>query len=102
MIRKYNNRKLPTNPWHRKEEPLNHHGTPGRQTKPSNHLSLPIKDDCITRIHIKQRTTKHITNTYSYYGSNNKQQVTTTTESLPLDSSLSHGGRGGLNACYWY
>ena len=53
MIRKYNNRKLQTNPWHRKEEPHNNHETPGRQTKPSNQLSLPIKDDCKTRIGIK-------------------------------------------------
>ena len=31
------------NPWHREEEPLNHHETPGRQIKQSNQLSLPIK-----------------------------------------------------------
>ena len=29
------------NPWHRKEEPLNHHETPERQIKQSNQLSLP-------------------------------------------------------------
>ena len=28
------------NPWHREEEPLNHHETPGRQIKQSNQLSL--------------------------------------------------------------
>ena len=33
MIRNYHNHKLQTTPWHRKEEPLNHHETPGRQIK---------------------------------------------------------------------
>ena len=41
MIRKYHNHKLQTTPWHREEEPLNHHKTPGRQIKQSNQLSLP-------------------------------------------------------------
>ena len=41
MIRKYHNHKLQTTPWHREEEPLNHHATPGRQIKQSNQLSLP-------------------------------------------------------------
>ena len=27
MIRKYHNHKLQTTPWHREEEPLNHHET---------------------------------------------------------------------------
>ena len=36
MIRKYHNHKPQTTPWHREEEPLNHHGTPGRQIKQSN------------------------------------------------------------------
>ena len=36
MIRKYHNHKLQTTPWHREEEPLNHHKTPGRQIKQSN------------------------------------------------------------------
>ena len=46
MIRKYHNHKPQTTPWHREEEPLNHHETPGRQIKhrPGNQLSLfPIK-----------------------------------------------------------
>ena len=30
MIRKYHNHKLQTTPWHREEEPLNHHETPGK------------------------------------------------------------------------
>ena len=38
MIRKYYNHKPKTNPWHREEEPHNHHQTPGRQTKQSNQL----------------------------------------------------------------
>ena len=33
MIRRYHNHKPQTTPWHRKEEPLNHHETPGRQIK---------------------------------------------------------------------
>ena len=37
MIRNYHNHKL------REEEPHNNHKTPGRQTKQSNKLSLPIK-----------------------------------------------------------
>ena len=41
------------NTWHREEEPLNHHETPGRQIKQSNQLSLPHQDDCNTRMDIK-------------------------------------------------
>ena len=43
MIRKYHNHKLQTNPWHREEELHNNLETPGRQTKQSNQLSLPIE-----------------------------------------------------------
>ena len=39
--------------WHREEEPLNHHETPGRQIKQSNQLSLPHQDDCNTKMDIK-------------------------------------------------
>ena len=45
--------KLQTTPWHREEEPLNHHETPGRQIKQSNQLSLPHQDDCNTRMDIE-------------------------------------------------
>ena len=45
--------KLQTTPWHREEEPLNHHETPGRQIKQSNQLSFPNQDDCNTRMDIK-------------------------------------------------
>ena len=41
------------NPWHREEEPLNHHETPGRQIKQSIQLSLHHQDDCNTRMDIK-------------------------------------------------
>ena len=75
MSRKYQNHKLQTTPWHREEEPLNHHGTPGRQIKQSNQLSLPHQDDCNTRMGIKERTTKHRTITDPHNGSNNKQKV---------------------------
>ena len=40
---------LQTTPWHREEELLNHHETPGRQIKQSNQLSLPHQDDFNTR-----------------------------------------------------
>ena len=53
MIRKYHNHKLQTSPWHREEELINHHETPGRQIKQSNQLSLPHQDDCNTRMDIK-------------------------------------------------
>ena len=75
MIRKYHNHKLQTTPWHREEEPLNHHMTPGRQIKQSTQLSHPHQDDCNTRMDIKYRTTKHRTITDSHNGSNNKQKV---------------------------
>ena len=41
------------NPVAPREEPLNHHETPGRQIKQSNQLSLPHQDDCNTRMDIK-------------------------------------------------
>ena len=51
MIRKYH--KLQTNPWYREEEPHNNHETPAAQTKQSNQLSLPYRDDCKARMHTK-------------------------------------------------
>ena len=75
MIRKYHNHKPQTTLWHREEEPLNHHDSPGRQIKQSNQLSLPHQDDCNTRTDTKQRTTKHITITDSHNGCNNEQKV---------------------------
>ena len=53
MIRKYHNHKPQTSPWHRAEEPHNHHETPGTQTKQSNQLSLPHQDDCKFRMDLK-------------------------------------------------
>ena len=75
MIRKYHNHKQQTTLWHREEEQLNHHETPGRQIKQSNQLSLSHQDDCNTRMDTKLRTTKHMTITDSHNGSNNKQKV---------------------------
>ena len=49
MIRKYYNHKPQTTPWHREEEPINHHKTPGRQIKHSNQLSLPHQGACNAR-----------------------------------------------------
>ena len=51
--REYHNHKPQTTPWHREEEPLNHHETPGGQIKQSNQLSLPHQDDCNTRTDTK-------------------------------------------------
>ena len=36
MVSNYHNHKLLTTPWHREEEPLNYHETPGRQIKQSS------------------------------------------------------------------
>ena len=47
MIRKYHNHKPQTTPWHRKEEPLNHHETPGRQIKQSNQPSIPHQEETL-------------------------------------------------------
>ena len=93
MIRKYHNHKLQTTLWHREEEPLNHHGTPGRQIKQSNQLSLPHQDDCNTRTDTKQRATKHRTITDSHNGSNNKQKV---------NSNRTTALERTANAFYWY
>ena len=53
MIRIYHNHKLQTNPWYREEEPHNNQETPGRQTKQSNQLSHPHRDDCKARMDTK-------------------------------------------------
>ena len=57
MIRKYNNHKPQTTPWHRKKEPLNRHETPGRQIKQILGIRqiklLPHQDDCNTGMDIK-------------------------------------------------
>ena len=37
------NQEIPQNPWHRETKPHNNYETPGRQTKQSNQLSLPVK-----------------------------------------------------------
>ena len=65
MIRKYHNHKLQTTQWHREEEPLNHHETPGRQIKQSNQLSLPHQDDCkvskVAKIRNRYNQVPHLT-----------------------------------------
>ena len=43
MIKKYHKYKQLTTLWHREEEPLNHHETPGRQIKQSTNSLFPIK-----------------------------------------------------------
>ena len=105
MIKKYHNHKPQTTPWHREEEPLNHHETPGRQIKQSNQLSLPHQDDCKTRVDIKYRTTKQRAITDFHNGSNNKRKVNnnrTTSFGRTAAKATVGGGGGVLNACYWY
>ena len=93
MIRKYHNHKPQTTLWHREEEQLNHHETPGRQNKQSNQLSLPHQDDCNTRTDTKQRTTKHITITDSHNESNNEQKVNNNrTTALERTAAQATGG----------
>ena len=100
MIRKYHNHKLQTTPWHREEEPLNRHETPGRQIKQSNQPSLPHQDDCNTKMDIEKRTTKHRTITDFHNGSNNKQKVNNN-RTTALERTAAKPP-GGLNAFYWY
>ena len=78
------------------EEPLNHHETPARQIKQSNQLSLPHQDDCNTRMDIKSRTTKHITD------SNNESNKKSTTKEPPPQNRWQPKPPGDLNAFYWY
>ena len=47
MISKNHNHKSQTTLWHREEEPLNHHETPGRQIKQSNQLSNFLRKNII-------------------------------------------------------
>ena len=75
MIRKYHNHIPQTTPWHREEEPPNHHETPRRQIRQSNQLSLSHQDDYNTSMDLMQRTTKHRTITDSHNRSHNKQKV---------------------------
>ena len=53
MIKKNYNHKPQTTPWHREEEPLNHHETPGRQIKQSKQVSFPHQDNCNAGMDIK-------------------------------------------------
>ena len=53
MIRKYHDQKPQTTPWHREEEPLNHHETSGGQIKQNNQLSFPHQDVSNTRMDTK-------------------------------------------------
>ena len=72
MIRKYHNHKLQTTPWHREEELLNRHKTPGRQIKQSNQLSLPHQVFCMLGYMVStwqfanKKTSNHIRNAVKY------------------------------------
>ena len=66
MIRKYHNFKPQTNPWHCKEEPHNHHKTPGRQTKQSNQLSFPHQSN--VQQNIEQLQTVSFINVFTKTG----------------------------------
>ena len=96
MIRKYHNHNLQTNPWHRKSQ------TPGRQTKQSNQLSSPHRDDCKlewTQSNVQQNKK---TITKSQNGSNNQQRINNNrTTALERTAAKATGGGGGLNAFYW-
>ena len=71
-----------------------------KQTKQSNQLSLPHRDDCKTRMDTKQHTTKQRATTESYNGSNNQQWITNNrTTALEWTAAKA---TGGLNAFYWY
>ena len=100
MIRNHHYHKLQTNPWHREEEPPNIHETPGRQTKPSNQLSLPHQDDCKTRIDII------VTHNKTERLQNPTMGVTINNESTTAEPSPSNGQQpkplGSLNTSYWY
>ena len=67
MIRNYHNHKSQTTPWHCKEEPLNHHETPGRQIKQSIQLSLP-KADIKTMTQMKKKTVRIQSNSVTLKG----------------------------------
>ena len=101
MIRNYHNQKLQTTLWHREEERLNHHGTPGRQIKQSNQPLLPHQDDCNTRTDTKQRATKHRTITDSHKRSNNKQKVNNNNRTTALERTAAQA-TGGPNALHWH
>ena len=95
MVRKYHNHKPQTTLWHREEEPLNHHETPGRQIKQSNQLSLPHQDDCNTRrtqSNVQQNIEQLQTPTMGVTINKSQQQEN---HRLRTDSSLSH--RGGAS-----
>ena len=98
IIKKNHSHKLQTNPCHREEKPQNNHETPGRQTKQSNQLSLPHRDDCKTRVDTKQRTTAHRTITESHNGSNNQQGINNN-RTTALERTVAKA-TGGLNAFY--
>ena len=85
------------NPVAPREEPLNHHGTQGRQIKQSNQPPLPHQDDCNTRTDTKQRATKPRTITDSHNGSNNKQKVNNNNRTTALERTAAQatGGGGG-------
>ena len=100
LISKFHNHKLQTNLWHREEEPRNNHETPGRQTKQSNHLSLPHRNDCKARMDTILNTAKHKTITESQNGSNNPKQINNNrTTALEWTAAKA---KGGLNAFYRY
>ena len=64
MTRKYHNHKLQTTPWHREEEPLNHHKTPGRQNKQTFFESICGKtplESCIWADKITKKERKYFT-----------------------------------------
>ena len=95
MIRRYNDHKLQTNPWHREEEPHNNHETQGRQTKQSNQLPLfkMIAKLEWTQSNVQQNTEQLKNSTMGITKTTTNQQQQN--HRLRTDSSPSHWGGGG-------
>ena len=100
MIRKYHNRKLQTNPWHRHRNITRHQED--NLSKATRSL-FPIK--MIAKLewtlsNVQQNIEQFQTPTMGVTINKNQQQQK---HCLRTVSSLSHrGGGGGLNAFYWY
>ena len=74
MIRKYYNHKQQTTRWHREEEWLNHHKTPGRQLSKATSSLFSIKMIAILKW-TQSNVQQNIEQLRLPHGSNNKQKV---------------------------
>ena len=79
------------NPWHREEETLNHHETPGRQINKATSSLFPIK--MIAMLEWTQSNTpKHRTLQTATMGVTINKKSTAIEPRLRTDNSLSHRG----------